>query len=51
MKPKRDTKGEADKLVRDIKRATRWKFSAEEKIRICPSRIARRRQYRGTLSA
>jgi transposase len=34
MKPKRDTKPEADKLVRDIKRATRRKFSAEEKIRI-----------------
>ena len=34
MKPKLDTKTEADKLVRDIKRATRRKFSAEEKIRI-----------------
>lgn len=34
MKPKQDTKSEADKLVRDIKRATRWKFSTEEKIRI-----------------
>ena len=34
MKPKPDTKTEADKLVRDIKRATRRKFSAEEKIRI-----------------
>jgi len=34
MKPKQDTKTEADKLVRDIKRATRRKFSAEEKIRI-----------------
>ena len=34
MKPKHDTKHEADKLVRDIKRATRRKFSAEEKIRI-----------------
>jgi transposase len=34
MKPKQDTKVEADKLVRDIKRATRRKFSAEEKIRI-----------------
>jgi transposase len=34
MKSKHDTKPEADKLVRDIKRATRWKFSAEEKIRI-----------------
>ena len=34
MKPKQDTKHEADKLVRDIKRATRRKFSAEEKIRI-----------------
>ena len=34
MKPIRDIKGEADKLVRDIKRATRRKFSTEEKIRI-----------------
>ncbi len=34
MKPKRDTKPEADKLVRDIKRRTRRKFGAEEKIRI-----------------
>ena len=34
MKPKQDTKTEADKLVRAIKRATRRKFSAEEKIRI-----------------
>lgn len=34
MKPKRDTKQEADKLVRDLKRATRRKFNAEEKIRI-----------------
>ena len=34
MKPKQDTKVEADKLVRDIKRATRRKFSTEEKIRI-----------------
>ena len=34
MKPRRDTKSEGDKLVRDIKRATRRKFSAEEKIRI-----------------
>jgi transposase len=34
MKSKQDTKVEADKLVRDIKRATRRKFSAEEKIRI-----------------
>jgi len=34
MKPKQDTKTEADKLVRDIKRATRRKFSAEEKILI-----------------
>ena len=33
-KPKQDTKVEADKLVRAIKRATRRKFSAEEKIRI-----------------
>ncbi len=34
MKPKQDTKVEADKLGRAIKRATRRKFSAEEKIRI-----------------
>ena len=34
MKSKQDTKVEADKLVRDIKRATRRKVSAEEKIRI-----------------
>jgi len=34
MKPKQDAKVEADKLVRDIQRATRRKFSAEEKIRI-----------------
>ncbi len=34
MKPKQDTKVEADTLVRAIKRATRRKFSAEEKIRI-----------------
>jgi len=34
MKPTQDTTVEADKLVRDIKRATRRKFSAEEKIRI-----------------
>ena len=34
MKPKQDTKVEADKLVRAIKRATRRKFRAEEKIRI-----------------
>jgi len=34
MKPKQDTKTEADKLVRAIKRATRRKFSAEEKIRM-----------------
>jgi transposase len=34
MKSKQGTKVEAEKLVRDIKRATRRKFSAEEKIRI-----------------
>ena len=34
MKSKQDTKVEADKLVRDIKRATRRKFRAEEKIRM-----------------
>lgn len=30
----KDHKGEADKLVRNVKRQTRRKFSAEEKIRI-----------------
>ena len=39
MKPKQATKTEADKLVRDIKRATRRKFSAEEKIRIAPTEL------------
>ncbi len=34
MKPKPDTKVEADKLVRDIQRATCRKCSAEENIRI-----------------
>lgn len=34
MKPKQDPKQETDKLVRNIKRATRRRFSAEEKIRI-----------------
>ena len=34
MKSNQDAKVEADKLVRDIKRATRRKFSAEEKIQI-----------------
>ena len=34
MKPKRDTIGEAGKLVREIRRVTRRKFGAEEKIRI-----------------
>ena len=34
MKPTQDTTVEADKLVRAIKRATRRKFSAEEKIRM-----------------
>jgi hypothetical protein len=34
VKPKQNPQTEADKLVRDIKRVTRWKFSAEEKIRI-----------------
>ena len=34
MKSKQDPKHEADKLVRGSKRATRRKFSAEEKIRI-----------------
>ena len=39
MKPKQDTKAEADKLVRDIKRVTRRKFSTEEKIRIVRARL------------
>jgi transposase-like protein len=34
MKPKQDTKVEADKLIPDIKGVTRRKFSAEEKLRI-----------------
>jgi len=34
VKPKHDTSREADKLVRNIKQATRRKFSAEEKIRM-----------------
>jgi transposase-like protein len=34
MKPRRDTNHEADKLVRDIQRATRRQFSGEEEIRI-----------------
>ena len=34
MSKKQDYKDEADKLVRNIKRATRPKFNAEEKIRI-----------------
>lgn len=34
MSKKQDHKDEADKLVKNIKRQTRRKFSAEEKIRI-----------------
>ncbi len=34
MKPKQDAKVEADNLVRNLKRATRRTFGAEEKIRI-----------------
>jgi transposase len=34
MRQKQDHKDEANKLVRNIKRATRLKYSAEEKIRI-----------------
>lgn len=34
MKPKQDAKVEADKFVRNLKRATRRTFGAEEKIRI-----------------
>jgi transposase len=34
MKPKQDAKVEADKLVWNLKRATRRTFGAEEKIRI-----------------
>jgi len=34
MSKKRDKKDEADRVVRNIKRATRRKFNAEEKIRI-----------------
>ena len=28
------TKDRAEKVVKDIRRATRWRFSAEDKIRI-----------------
>ena len=34
MKPKQDAKVEVDKLVRNLKRATRRTFGAKEKIRI-----------------
>ena len=34
MRQKQDHKNEADKVVRNIKRRTRRKFNAEEKIRI-----------------
>ena len=34
MNKKQDNKDEADRTVRNIKRATRRKFNAEEKIRI-----------------
>ena len=34
MKPKQDAKVDADKFVRNLKRATRRTFGAEEKIRI-----------------
>ena len=34
MKPKQDAKVEADKLIRNLKRATRRTFGAEEEIRI-----------------
>lgn len=34
MKPEHDIKHEGARLVRDMKRATRRKFPAEEKIRI-----------------
>jgi len=34
MKPKQETKVAANKIVRDIKRATRRKFSPQEKIRM-----------------
>jgi len=34
MKPKQDAKVEPDKLVRNLKRATRRTFGAEEKIRV-----------------
>jgi hypothetical protein len=34
MKPKQDAKVEADKFIRNLKRATRRTFEAEEKIRI-----------------
>mgnify|MGYP001472285534 CR=1 FL=1 len=34
-----------EKLVKAIRRTTRRKYSAEEKIRNCPARPSRRRQY------
>jgi transposase len=34
MMPRKPTKPSAEKMVRDIRRATRRRYSAEEKIRI-----------------
>ena len=43
MRQKSDpTRVAAEKLVRDIRRATRKQYSAEEKIRIVPSRVQSR---------
>ena len=45
MRSKADTHSEeAEKAVRDIRRATRRLYSAEEKVRIVNCRPARRRQ-------
>ena len=38
-------KSPGEKLVKDIKRATRKQYSSEEKIRIVSGRPARRRQH------
>jgi transposase len=36
----------AEKVMKDIRRVTRWKFSAEEKIRIVLEGPARRGEHR-----
>ena len=44
-------KAPAEQVVKDIRRATRRQFSAEEKIRIVLEGRARRREYRRTVPA